>query len=763
MKASILLVLLFVSSVSILFFWPIEPLLTNLSFSKAVYAEKQHLLRLTLSQDEKYRLFTPLTDIAPTVIAATLLQEDRYFYWHPGINPFASLKAFWQTYFMHKRRIGASTLTMQVARMHFHIYSKTLAGKLLQMLRAIQLEMHYSKKQILTAYLNLAPYGNNIEGIGAASLIYFTKPARDLTLPEALTLCVMPQNPLQRTPQQPQKLQALRNKLFLRWVAEYPQDKTQQALFNLPLQLQTIKTLPFLAPHFVNSVLHETPFNQSTILTTLNLPLQNSLTHVVQNYLARKKNLGVHNAAILLVDTRDMSIKSLIGSANFFNPAVQGQINGTQIKRSPGSTLKPFIYALALDQGLIHPYTMLKDTPQSFGSYNPENFDYDFMGPIKAKDALILSRNIPAITLAEQLATPNLYQFLTAAAVSQLQPAAHYGLGLALGNAELTMQELVSLYAMLTNAGKWQPLRMRQDQPLTAGIPLLSPEASFLVLDMLKDTPPPAAYALSLRPLRAPLAWKTGTSSGYRDAWSVGVVGPYVLAVWLGNFTNQSNPALVGKNIAAPLLFELVEVINREQNIMPNNSVPLHLTRVAVCKASGMLPTRYCQATELTWFIPGKSPIKTDTIYREVAINKKTGLRTCEIKPDTTFAIYEFWPSDLNRIFKQAGIERRTPPPFEKDCAALNTVGIAPQIISPQTQVNYIVRTKTQTARMIPLTAIADAEVNSLYWFMNATYVAKTRRDEPFLWAARPGKFVVRVVDDHGRADVRDVVVKAEN
>lgn len=757
---SITIVLLFVSVWAALFFTA-PALWQNISFSQAVYDENQHLLRLTLSTDQKYRLYVPLSQISPKLIKATLLQEDQYFRWHFGVNPFSIFKAGWQTYIAKSRRVGASTITMQVARIRFGVNSRKWDGKVLQIIRALQLEMHYSKNQILEAYLNLAPYGNNIEGVGAASLIYFGKPVNQLTVPEALTLAVIPQNPVQRTPQQ-KNLKIIRNKLFARWIATYPEDFLQKSVINLPLQMQTLHNLPFLAPHFVNSVLRDVSAKKQNVVTTLDIHLQALAEKVISRYLAREKNLGVYNASMLLVDTRDMSVKALVGSANFFNQAIGGQINGTDIKRSPGSTLKPFIYGLALDQGLIHPDTVLKDVPHSFGSYNPENFDYEFMGPIHAKDALVLSRNIPAIYLADQLSHPNLYELLQRAHVSNLKSESYYGLALVLGGAEVTMQELTSLYAMLVNDGIWQPLRFQKDQAIGTSEKLLSPEASYLVLEMLKNTPRPEGSDAVLKNL---VSWKTGTSSGYRDAWSIGAIGPYVLAVWIGNFDNKSNHAFVGKNIAGPLFFEIISNIQQEMGhipLLPKNPNSLHLTQVAVCKASGMLPTRYCRDTEMTWFIPGKSPIKTDTIFREVAIDKKTGLRTCHFDQDTQFKIYEFWPSDLSKIFKEAGIQRRIPPLFDPSCSLIGRGGLSPQMTSPKLQLSYVVRANLPMKTSIPFTAVTDADVNTLYWFLNDVYLGKSPSGQPYLWQAKAGKFVIRVVDDHGRSDARDINVQME-
>lgn len=758
---SIILICAFVSAFALIFFSSAPPLLQGVNFSTAVYDEQNRLLRLTLSSDEKYRVYTPLNDIAPQLIEATLLQEDQYFRWHFGVNPFALGKALWQTYILKSRRMGASTISMQVARLRFGINSKTIRGKCLQLWYALQLERHYSKDQLLEAYLNLAPYGGNIEGVGAASLIYFNQPAAKLDLPQALTLAVIPQNPNKRTPDN-KNLQQIRQRLFLRWLSQHPGDSDLHAILDLPLVMRNTHDLPFLAPHLVNKIINDTLVTRAPVQTTLDMRLQVLIERITRNYLARKQFLGASNAAILLVDTRDMSIKAAIGSADYNNKQISGQINGIDIKRSPGSTLKPFIYALAFDQGLIHPATMLKDVPHSFGSYNPENFDYDFMGPVKARDALVLSRNIPAIYLASQLKHPNLFDLLELARVSQLKAESYYGLALTLGGAELSLRELSGLYVMLANEGMWHPLRVLKTEPVTPGERLISPEAAYLVLDILKNTQRPESYAHNT----TPVSWKTGTSSGYRDAWTIGIAGPYELTVWIGNFNNKGNPAFVGKNIAAPLFFAIIDALEQEHGKLqelPHYPQMMNLTRIQVCKASGLIPTRYCPDTETTWFIPGKSPIHTDTIYREIAINPLNGLRTCHIDNSTQFAVYEFWPSDLLRIFKQAGIARRSPPPYEADCSLMaSSKSAAPYITSPKTDINYIVRHNSTEPTLVPLNAVSDGDVHDLYWFINDMFFAKSRAGQSLFWPAKAGHFVVRVVDDHGMSDTRDLNVKVD-
>ncbi|MGL5743355.1 MAG: penicillin-binding protein 1C [Legionella sp.] len=762
-KIVIILISLLVSFFLVVFFMPKPSLLDEISFSKAVYDDQHHLLRLTLSRDDKYRLYTPLSHISKQLVEATLLQEDRFFYWHYGVNPWATLKAIWETYGAQSRRVGASTITMQVARMRYGINSKKVSGKLLQVIRALQIEMHYSKEQILEAYLNLAPYGGNIEGVGAASMVYFGTSVEKITLPQALTLSIIPQNPGKRTPNNAD-LRQIRDHLWSRWLSNHPEDLNKKGMFDLPLVMQNTRTLPFNAPHFVNKVLHDTPITHQSIDTTIDYRTQMIIERITRSYLARKGALGVHNAAVLLVDTRDMGIKGMLGSANFFNQRISGQINGTDTKRSPGSTLKPFIYGLALDQGLIHPDTVLKDVPHSFNGYNPENFDYEFMGPIKAKDALVLSRNIPAIYLSSQLTNHSLHQLLEKAQITQLRSESYYGLSLSLGGIELTMNELVGLYAMLVNDGIWYPIRSLKEDKKQKGTRLLSAEASYLVLDMLSNTQRLEYMPKSWSQL--PIAWKTGTSSGYRDAWTAGAFGPYVLAVWVGNFDNKANPAFIGKDIAAPLFFELVDALKHERGpiyALEKHPEQMNLKKVEICKASGMLPTRYCKDTEWSWFIPGKSPIKKDTIYREVAMNSKTGLRTCNIDENTRFEIFEFWPTDLLHIFKKAGIQRHIPPFFESECTLSGTNGINPHITSPQNWISYIISADSQQNNTIPFTAVTDAGIAYVYWFVNETFVAKTKAGESYLWPAKSGTFVVRAVDEHGLSDARDIHVQLDS
>lgn len=745
--------------------FPQEPLSNRASLSTAVYDKQQRLLRLTLAADQQYRLWTPLPQIAPQLVEATLLYEDRRFHWHPGVDPLALVRAAFHTYVAGGRRMGGSTLTMQLARRLYRLDTRSLGGKLMQMLRAVQLELGYTKAEILEAYLNLAPYGGNVEGAGAASLIYFGKSAQNLSLAEALSLAVIPQNPGERQPAAASAaLASARARLASAWKERHGAAAQSAAPAN-PVASRGRRQLPFLAPHFVNDVLARSG-GASRIETTLDLGLQRLLERHLRAYVARQRRVGIRNAAALLVDSRDMGIRAALGSADFNDKAIDGQVSALQAKRSPGSALKPFIYALALDQGLLHPLTVLKDAPQAFGAYSPENFDGRFAGPLTATEALNRSRNLPAIALAAQLERPGLYGFLRNAGVTRLAPEEHYGLALALGGAELSMEELASLYALLANRGMLRPLRSRADDLQDKGIRLLSEEAAFIVLDMLRQNPRPDLALANLDAARLPVQWKTGTSYGFRDAWTAGVFGPYVLVVWLGNFDNTPNPALVGVQAAAPLFFELVDSIAAAQPGLqtPAWRQPPNLARVEVCAASGELPNLYCPQRAQTWFIPGKSPIAVSTLHRPVVIDIATGLAACPPYREgvTRTEIFEFWRSDMLQLFRQAGLPRRTPPPPGAGCDTLTaqSEGMPPNILSPRRGVSYAMRLGRPDQHGISLQAAVDAGVERVYWFAGEHFIGQAPRGGSLTWTpSAPGSYRIRAVDDAGRAASREITV----
>jgi penicillin-binding protein 1C len=747
--------------------WPHAPLRDRFPQSIAVWSADGELLRVTRAADDLYRLWTPLASIAPVVADAFLLKEDRWFSWHPGVNPFALARGGWRTY-AHGDRQGGSTITMQLARLAYGLNTRTPSGKLRQAAAALWLEARYSKHDLLEAYLNVVPFGGNIQGVGAASRIYFGKPPDRLTLGEALSLVVIPQAPASRAGRGSTESAALaaRARLGTLWLAHRGASDDDRRQIALPIVARAQHALPWLAPHLVDAVVGQIDsgslMNGATpgVALTIDAKLQRLVELQIQRYIARTRDVGMRNAAALLVDTRDMGVRAWVGSADFWDASIDGQVNGVLARRSPGSTLKPFVYALALDQGILHPKTMLRDAPTSFGPFTPENFDGRFVGPIPAEDALIRSRNVPAVWVASRLRQPTLYQFLQTAGVRDLQPESFYGLALPLGGGEVTMEELATLYAMLANDGLLRPLRVTTRSPRPEGVRLISAEASFITLDMLRRNPRPGEDASVPVRLRWPIAWKTGTSWGFRDAWSAGVVGPYVLVVWMGNFDGAGNPAFIGADAAAPLFFRIADAIALARPAEPMLPIapPPGVATVAVCTASGDLPNAWCPSTVDTWYIPGKSPIRVSELHRAVAIDTTTGRPACPpYGAGTRFEVFEFWPSDMLTLFREAGMPRRTPPALPS-CAA-DSAADAPSIASPLRNVRYALREgATET---IALDASVAAGVRQVFWFDGLALIGTRAADAGALpWRpSSPGLHLIRVVDDHGRSAERQVEV----
>ena len=378
------------------------------------------------------------------------------------------------------------------------------------------------------------------------------------------------------------------------------------------------------------------------------------------------------------------------------------------------------------------------------------------MGPISATDALVRSRNLPAVQLANRLPAPGLYGFLAQAHIGGLRSPDFYGLALALGGAEVRLDELVRLYAMLAAGGIDRELVLTREERHRPTARLLSPEASFLVLDMLRANPRPGE---EMTARRAKVAWKTGTSFGFRDAWAVGVVGRFVLGVWVGNFDGTPNPAFVGREAAGPLFFGIVDALRAAGEPIVAPRPPTGLVRRHVCAVSGAEPGPHCPGRKETWVIAGRSPIATCSVHREIAIDDATGLRACpDQREHVRREVYEFWPSHLQALFRRVGIARRTPPPYAPACAERSVVGRPLRIDSPQARLVYAVRDGEPDE--IPFSAVADADGRRVSWFVDEAFVGQSEPGGTLFWRARPGRFVLRAVDELGRSGTQPLSVE---
>ena len=484
------------------------------------FDRNDQLMHVIISDDGYYRLSVDLDELPPLLIDTLLLQEDQYFYQHPGVNPLAILRAAAGNVTSGRVVSGASTITMQLARM-LQRQPRTVTAKLIEMFRALQLEQRYSKREILQSYLSIAPYGGNLEGLNGATYAYFGKPAKQLSPAQIALLVVIPKSPNTLRPDRhPLRAKLKRDNLLHRMTeAGLIDEATLSHALDEPVPQQRL-VFPNKIPHLAWYLKSRYP-NQNDFYTTVDNNIQVRSERIVAQYVQSLNGQGIHNASVVVLDTQTRELRAMIGSADYFDKASEGANNGATALRSPGSTLKPFLYGLAMDAGLIAEKTMLPDIPLSVAGYSPLNYSKTFRGQVTVREALVDSLNVVAVRLSQQLGIERLYNLLQLGGITSLeQPPEYYGLPLVLGGVELSLLELTTLYTALANYGEYRPYQLLQnDDSLPSPISLLSPEASWLVSDMITDVERPDfpstwQYSTS----RPTVAWKTGTSYGHQDA-----------------------------------------------------------------------------------------------------------------------------------------------------------------------------------------------------------------------------------------------------
>ncbi|MHC0052162.1 penicillin-binding protein 1C [Actibacterium sp. D379-3] len=518
------------------------------STSTEVLARDGTLLRAYTVADGRWRLGTSIDAVDPDYLTMLIAYEDKRFYRHAGIDPLALLRAAGQA-LRHGRIIsGGSTLTMQVARLLEDGSTGRWTGKLRQARVALALERSMNKVQILTLYLNRAPFGGNIEGLRAASLAWFGKPPRRLTPAQAALLVALPQSPESRRPDRfPDAAQQARARVLTRLAENGTLDADRAAAARREPVPTARRPFPALAPHMADRALAEAPF-AATHRLTLDAALQARLENLAAE--AVQGQGDALSVAILVADHQSGEILASVGSPDFTDAARQGYVDMTRALRSPGSTLKPLVYGLAFDDGLAHPETLIDDRPTAFGTYTPGNFDGQYRGEITVRAALHLSLNIPVVTLTQALGPARLMEHMRRAGMQPALPTGAPGLAIALGGLGVTLEDLTRLYAAIANGGRPVPLHWRAGADLPAPGPrVLSDMAAWQVADILMGTPPPATAPAHK------IAFKTGTSYGHRDAWAVGFDGRHVVAVWMGRPDGTSVPGAFGGDLAAPVLF----------------------------------------------------------------------------------------------------------------------------------------------------------------------------------------------------------------
>lgn len=544
------------------------------------------ILRAFTSTDDRWRLLATPADVDPLLIDLLIAYEDRRFRWHPGIDSLAALRAVGQLVASGRVVSGASTLTMQTARL-LEPHSRDLAGKAFEALRALQLELRYSKDEILTLYLTLAPYGGNLEGVRAASLAYFGKEPQVLAPAEAALLVALPQSPERRRPDlHPETARRERD-----WVVDVlaargaltPAQHRDSRDIAVPTQRIP---LPFLAPHLAQALAREGS-GGSTVGTYIRGELQRGLERLALDS-ARKFADGA-DLALIAVDNRSRQVIGYVGSADFFGKT--GQNDLVRARRSPGSALKPFAYAMAFDDAILHPESLIDDAPYRFGDYSPRNFDRDFQGTVTARTALQQSLNIPAVAVVNRVGAERFAATLQQAGATLVYPKDASGTGslaIVLGGAGISLADLAMLYAGLADGGTMRPLALRRDDTAPVSEPrrFVGERAAWYVGDVLAGSTPPDSYAGgTVAGNRRRIAFKTGTSFGFRDALAIGYSDRYTVAVWVGHADGSPRPGQFGRNTAAPIMLRAFDLLPGE-NLTP----PPQPADVLTARGHGGLP-----------------------------------------------------------------------------------------------------------------------------------------------------------------------------
>lgn len=720
------------------------------------------VLRAFIASDEEWQFPVALHEVAPVLRHAIVASEDQWYFWHAGVNPLAVARAAWSNWRAGRVVSGASTIPMQIARI-VEPKERTLVAKAAEMFRALQLEWHFSKDELLEFYLNLLPQGGNRQGVGAGAFFYFGKRPEHLSLGEAALLAVLPRSPVTYDPiRNPAAARAVRND-FLRALARRGafDEATVALALREPLPAK-LRRHPFRAPHFAQYMV-DRGGGASEIATTLDWDLQRIAEERVAWFAKRLRGRGLENAAAVVIENDTRALRAMVGSAGFFETRYQGQVNGAIARRSPGSTLKPFLYAMAIDAGLVVPESRLLDVPTDFGGYVPENFDGSYRGQVTVAEALADSLNMPAVRLLARAGPAKFLRLLKRGGLATLdRPSSHYGLTMVLGGCEARLLDLANLYCSLRMNGVFKPVRTVPGPP-GKGVPIVSAEAAYLVSETLTEVSrPDLPRSWELARDVPKVAWKTGTSFGHRDGWAVGFSDRLTIGVWVGNFDGSAVRGISGAEHAGPLLFELFRALEGGDGEW-RRPRGLRLGRLALCAVSRGLPGESCGATIRAEYVPGRSRLARCDYHRQAFVDRGSGhilSGDCLDGRPYRRRVLTVYPPEL-QTWRRAENQAVAPlPPVSADCGSAQA-GAPPRIVSPQAGTPYLLRADApEQFQKVLLAAQADSRAETLYWYQDGVLVGAVAVGDRLFVSLRPGRHRLVAVDNFGRsaATVYEVV-----
>ncbi|KRW61654.1 peptidoglycan glycosyltransferase PbpC [Pseudomonas sp. TTU2014-080ASC] len=729
--------------------------------ARVVLAEDGTPLWRFADADGVWRYPVSPQEVSPYYLEALLTYEDRWFYQHPGVNPLALGRAAWQNLSGGRVLSGGSTLSMQVARL-LDPHSRSYVGKLKQLWRTLQLEWHLSKDEILTLYLNRAPFGGTLQGVAAASWAYLGKSPAQLTRAEAALLAVLPQAPSRLRPDRhPQRAQAARDKVLQRlaefavWPSAAVDDALQEPVILAPRQE------PKLAPLLARRL--NKPGSPPLIRTTVDAALQLRLEDLLLGWRARLPERT--SAAILVVEHSSMAARAYVGSVDIADAKRFGHVDMIRSVRSPGSTLKPFLFGMALDEGLIHSESLLQDVPRRYGDYRPGNFSSGFSGPVAASSALARSLNLPFVQLLEAYGPKRFAGEMRAAGVPlRIPPLAQPNLALILGGAGSQLEELVAGYSAFARSGKVAAVRLQPQDQLRER-QLLSPGAAWITRRILSGQARPDRDPTTALLERPQLAWKTGTSYGFRDAWSIGVGPRYLVGVWIGRPDGTPVPGQFGLASAAPLMLQVHDLLSNrgEQRAatLPADMQPDSVGVAAICWPAGQPMDRHdanCRQQRFAWTLDGTTPptlLAQDQPLgqglRERYWVNAAGLRVDAACNDAREQTLLLWPAALEpwlprrewRSARLPAVDAQCPPQHARAVAPLSVVGV---------KEGDRLRRPANSVEPLRLRLSALGGSGRLWWFVDGQPVAETAAEAAFEHSfSRNGRYQLSVLDETGQ------------
>ena len=711
----------------LLFPFPVQRLAEEQSGGSPFIEDREGgLIACRVDQYDAWRLPVRIADVSPWLVKATVAAEDKRFWRHRGVDPLALARAVWQNTLYRRRVSGASTLTMQCIRL-LRPRRRTYAAKCIEAFRAVQLEDAADKQHILELYVNLAPYGGNVVGVGAAARLYFGKRAADLSFGEAALLAGVPQRPATFNPRKHLDRALRRREFVFRRMLELrlASQGEVEAARSEPILLRRPKRRTD-APRFADYVLARRANRGGAVRTTLDPGTQAAARSAVTSHARTLRTQGVDGLAVVVIDVIRSELLAMVGSADPADPQT-GFVNGATAPRQPGSLLKPFIYAAAFDAGLLTPRSVVYDVPTAWPGYQPENMDRGFLGPVPARKALATSRNLPAVRLLDRLGSARLVADLARMGLAVHAAERRCGLSLALGTAEVRLIDVANAYATLARLGRYAPLRVIKGERSAQTARIYSPGAAYLAVRCLAGAEPG-------KPARR--AWKTGTSWNYRDAWAVAFTPRRVVAVWCGKYSGRSHPALTGARAALPLGIELLGRVDPDSPAGWPRPAAVAVRRV--CALSGAPAAAVCPHTVAAEYLPGVSGDTPCSIHR--LARRGSELHTCTV-----------WPADVAAfIAAQDAAPAADRPSLE--------------ITSPAEGAEYVLPERSDTAsHTLDLAARASPSTADIYWFLDGACLGRFAARRSVRWPMRVGRHELVASDGCGSSQrLRFRVIRAE-